>query len=66
MRRASLAIFFLAMGLGDVLPLGTPALGGYRRRGVFRLVSPAEGTGALAPVHFNLLHAACAYGQTHA
>ena len=41
------------------------ALGGNRRRG-FRLVSPAEGTGAMTPVHFNQLHAACAYGQTHA
>ena len=32
-----------------------PAFGGNRRRG-FRLVSPAEGTGALALVRFNQLH----------
>ena len=51
---ASLAIFFLALGLGEVctgdawnLPSeGTGVVG-------FRLVSPAEGTGALEPVRFN-------------
>ena len=53
-RWASLAIFFLALGLGEVctgdawnLPTeGTDVVG-------VRLVSPAEGTGALAPVRFN-------------
>ena len=53
-RWASLAIFFLALGLGDFctryawnLPSeGTGVVG-------FRLVSPAEGTGALALVRFN-------------
>ena len=53
-RWASLAIFFLALGLGEVctgdawnLPLeGTGVVG-------FLLVSPAEGIGALAPVRFN-------------
>ena len=41
-----------------ILHLGTPGTcsRGYRRRG-FRLVSPAEGTSALAPVRFNSLHA---------
>ena len=33
---------------------------GYRRRGI-RLVSPAEGTSALALVRFNSLHRACAW-----
>ena len=53
-RWACLAIFFLALGLGEVctgdawnLPSeGTGVVG-------FRLVSPAEGTSALALVHFN-------------
>ena len=54
MRWASLAIFFLDLGLGEVLPWGRlePAFGGNRRRG-FRLVSPAEGVSALALTHFN-------------
>ena len=51
-----LSIFFLALGLGEVctgdawnLPSeGTGVVG-------FRLVSPAEGTSALALVHFNQL-----------
>ena len=53
-RWASLAIFFLALGLGEVctgdawnLPSeGTGVVG-------FRLVSPAEGAGALALARFN-------------
>ena len=65
MRWACLATFFLALGLGEVCTgdawnLLSEATG----IGGFRLVSPAEGTGALAPVHFNQLHAACACGQT--
>ena len=56
MRWASLAIFFLALGLGEVctgyawnLPSeGTGVVG-------FWLVSPAEGTGALALVRFKLV-----------
>ena len=56
-RWACLAIFFLALGLGDLLHWGRlePAFGGNRRSGC-RLDSPAEGTGALAPVRFNSLH----------
>ena len=52
-RSASLAIFFLDLGLGEVLHWGRlePALGG-KGVGFFRQVSPAEGTGALAPVRF--------------
>ena len=57
MRWADLAIFFLALGLGEVctgdawnLPSEGTGVEGYR------LVSPAEGTGALAPVRFNSLH----------
>ena len=54
MRWADLAIFFLDSGLGEVctgdawnLPSeGTGVV-------VYRLVSPAEGTSALALVHFN-------------
>ena len=54
MRWASLAIFFLALELGEVcigdawnLPSeGTGVVG-------YRLVSPAEGTSALVPVRFN-------------
>ena len=53
-RWACLAIFFLDLGLGEVcsgddwnLPSEATDMGG------FWLVSPAEGTGALAPVHFN-------------
>ena len=50
-RWACLAIFFLASGLDEVCSWGRlePAFGGNRRR----LVSPAEGVGALALVHFN-------------
>ena len=54
MKSASLAIFFLDLELGDFAPgnawnLLSEATGvvGYR------LDSPAEGTGALAPVRFN-------------
>ena len=63
-RWACLAIFFLALGLGEVctgdawnlLSEGTGVV-------FFWLVSPAEGTSALALVHFKSLHAACAYGR---
>ena len=66
-RWACLAIFFLALGLGDFCTWGRlePAFGGNRRR-EFRLVSPAEGVSALALTHFDKLRATCAYGQTHA
>ena len=54
MRWACLAIFFLDLGLGEVctgdawnLPRDGTGVGG------FRLVSPAEGAGALAPAQFN-------------
>ena len=52
-RWASLAIFFLALGLGDFLHLGTPGtcLRSEQAYGFFRLVSPAEGAGALALAH---------------
>ena len=53
-RWASLTTFFLALGLGEVctgdacnLPFWGTGVG------VLRLDSPAEGTGALAPVRFN-------------
>ena len=54
MRSARLAIFFLALGLGEVLHWGRlePAFEGNRRRG-FWLVSPAEGAGALAPARLS-------------
>ena len=50
MRSASLAIFFLDLGLGEVLHLGTPGTCTRKATGVggYRLDSPAEGTGALA------------------
>ena len=53
-RWACLAIFFLGLGVGRGLRRESldPASEGNRLRG-FRLVSPAEGTGALAPVHLN-------------
>ena len=59
-RWACLAIFFLALGLEMRLHWGRlePAFGGNRRRFFFRLVSPAEGAGALAPVRFNFMLAA--------
>ena len=63
MRRASLAIFFLALGLGDYLHLGTPGTCSRRLQalGGFRLVSPAEGTSALALARSNSMHRACAW-----
>ena len=55
MRRASLAIFFLDLELGEVFALGDawnlPSEG--TGVGGCRLVSPAEGTSALALVRFN-------------
>ena len=61
-RWACLAIFFLDLGLGEVCTgdaWNVPSEG----TGVVacRLVSPAEGTGALAPVRFNWMHCACAW-----
>ena len=49
-RWASLAIFFLALGLGEVCTGGRlePPFGGKGRRVFDRLVSPAEGVSALA------------------
>ena len=54
-RSASLAIFFLDLGLGEVLHRERlePAFGGNRLRVFFRLVTPAEGVSALALTHFN-------------
>ena len=56
MRWADLAIFFVDSGLGefctgDAWNLPSEGTGVE----VYRLVSPAEGTGALAPVCFNSL-----------
>ena len=65
MRRASLAIFFLDLELGDVFALGTPGTCLRREKGrrVFvRLVSPAEGVSALALTHFKLAARAHVYG----
>ena len=61
-RWASLAVFFLALGLDEVCNQGClePAFGGNRRR-EFRLVSPAEGVSALALV---ISARVCAYGHT--
>ena len=55
MRWASLAIFFLALGLGDVFAPGDSwnLLSEATGVGGFRLVSPAEGTSALALVRVN-------------
>ena len=51
-RRAFLATFFLVLGL--ISPPGTPGTCPRRRQAQgHRLVSPAEGTSALALVHFN-------------
>ena len=55
MRWASLAIFFLDLGLGDFAigdAWNLPSEGN-RRRVAFRLVSPAEGVSALALARFN-------------
>ena len=54
-RWASLAIFFLALGLGDVFAPGKTWNLPSEGTGVvgYRLDSPAEGTGALAPVRYN-------------
>ena len=53
-RWACLALFFLALGLGDFLHWDAWNLH-WEATGVvgYRLDSPAEGTGALAPVRFN-------------
>ena len=49
----SLAIFFLDLGLGEVLCLGTPGTCLRREQALdfFRLDSPAEGASALARAH---------------
>ena len=67
MRWASLAIFFLALGLGDFCTRDAwnlPSEG--TGEGVFQPVSPAEGVSALTLAHFNQFHAARAHGRTHA
>ena len=60
-RWASLAIFFLALELGNYLHLGTLGTCSRRLQAGFRLVSPAEGTSALALVRLNQMHRACAW-----
>ena len=58
MGSASLAIFFLDLGLGEVLHWERlePALGGNRRRG-YRLDSPAEEASTLVLAFLIHLHA---------
>ena len=65
-RSASLAIFFLDLGLGEVLHQATPGTCFRRQQawGFFRLDSTAEGSGALAQVRLISCTHVGAHGQT--